>query len=205
MQRGDHLVTARTGYEHHGLYLGQEQVIHYTPDGVLLTSLDGFCAGQSCRVRPHPCRRHDADASICRACRRLHEQGYSLLFNNCEHFVTWCIEGTSGSNQVRNAAVVTASVPAAVALSRIRPVPVRPDLVQVAVSRMAGPVAPAGSGTALAALTGSATATGLLATPAAGAVLTTGLLATPAAPVALAVATGAAMGWGIRKLLEQFG
>ncbi|MCG9053036.1 lecithin retinol acyltransferase family protein [Laribacter hongkongensis] len=39
MQRGDHLVTARTGYEHHGLYLGQGRVIHYTPDGVLLASL----------------------------------------------------------------------------------------------------------------------------------------------------------------------
>ncbi len=204
MQRGDHLVTARTGYEHHGLYLGQGQVIHYTPDGVLLASLDGFCAGQSCRIQPHPHRRHDAAASIRRAYRRMHEQGYSLLFNNCEHFVTWCIEGTSGSRQVRNAAVVTASVPAAVALSRIRPVPVRPDLVQVAVSRMAGPVVPAGSGTAVAALTGSATATGLLAPPTAGAVLTTGLLATSAAPVALVVATGAAVGWGIRKLWEQF-
>ncbi|WP_228369955.1 lecithin retinol acyltransferase family protein [Laribacter hongkongensis] len=138
------------------------------------------------------------------AYRRLHEQGYSLLFNNCEHFVTWCIEGTSGSSQVRNAAVVTASVPAAVALSRIRPVPVRPDLVQMVASQMTAPVVPAGSGSAVAALTGSATATGLLATPAAGAVLTTGLLATPAAPVALAVATGAAVGWGIRKLWEQF-
>ncbi|MCG9033134.1 hypothetical protein [Laribacter hongkongensis] len=93
---------------------------------------------------------------------------------------------------------MTASVPAAVALSRIRPVQVRPDMVQVAVSRMAAPVAPAGSGTALAALTGSATATGLLATPTTGAVLTTGLLATSAAPVALAV------GWGIKKQWEQF-
>ena len=204
MQRGDHLVTARTGYEHHGLYLGQGQVIHYTPDGVLLASLDGFCAGQSCRVQPHPRRHHDAAASIRRAYRRLHEQGYSLLFNNCEHFVTWCIEGSSDSSQVRNAAIATVSVPAAVALSRIRPVPVRPDLVQVAVSWMAGPVAPAGSGTALAALTGSATATGLLATPTAGAVLTTGLLATSATPAALVVATGAAVGWGIRKLWERF-
>ncbi|MCG9053034.1 lecithin retinol acyltransferase family protein [Laribacter hongkongensis] len=166
--------------------------------------MDGFCAGQSCRVQPHPHRRHDAAASIRRAYRRMHEQGYSLLFNNCEHFVTWCIEGTSGSSQVRNAAVVTASVPAAVALSRIRPVPVRPDLVQVAASQMTAPGASAGSGTAVVALTGSATAAGLLATPTTGAVLTTGLLATSAAPVALAVATGAAVGWGIRKLWEQF-
>ncbi|MCG9107713.1 hypothetical protein LH433_13400 [Laribacter hongkongensis] len=101
---------------------------------------------------------------------------------------------------------MTVSVPAAVALSRIRPVPVRPDLVQMAASQMTGLVVPAGSGTAVAALTGSATATatGLLATPTAGAVLTTGLLATSAAPVALVVATGAAVGWGIRKLWEQF-
>ncbi|MBE5527652.1 hypothetical protein A9J41_09030 [Laribacter hongkongensis] len=99
---------------------------------------------------------------------------------------------------------MTASVPAAVALSRIRPVPVRPDLVQMVASQMTAPGASAGSGTALVALTGSATASGLLATPTAGAVLTTGLLATSAAPVALAVVTGAAVGWGIKKLWEQF-
>ena len=29
MQVGDHLVTPRTGYTHHGLYMGNQQVIHY--------------------------------------------------------------------------------------------------------------------------------------------------------------------------------
>jgi cell wall-associated NlpC family hydrolase len=28
-QSGDHLVSPRTGYQHHGLYLGDHQVIHY--------------------------------------------------------------------------------------------------------------------------------------------------------------------------------
>ena len=29
MQAGDHLVTFRMGYTHHGLYLGNKEVIHY--------------------------------------------------------------------------------------------------------------------------------------------------------------------------------
>ncbi|WMX36652.1 lecithin retinol acyltransferase family protein [Aeromonas caviae] len=28
-QPGDHLVSPRAGYQHHGLYLGDHQVIHY--------------------------------------------------------------------------------------------------------------------------------------------------------------------------------
>lgn len=29
LQRGDHLVSSRLGYSHHGLYVGNNQVIHY--------------------------------------------------------------------------------------------------------------------------------------------------------------------------------
>jgi hypothetical protein len=38
---------------------------------------------------------------INRAMSRLGEQKYNLLFNNCEHFATWCKTGVSDSKQIR--------------------------------------------------------------------------------------------------------
>ncbi|MCG9060135.1 lecithin retinol acyltransferase family protein [Laribacter hongkongensis] len=110
MQRGDHLITPRRGYAHHGLYLGQRQVIHYVPrQGVRVVSLGTFSQGRDCTVRLHRTRRYDTEASIARARRRLHECRYHLLFNNCEHFVTWCIQGRAESRQVSMAATTLGS------------------------------------------------------------------------------------------------
>ncbi len=109
---GDHLVCARLGFEHHGLYLGQGRVIHYAggvgasssgagdADGVETVSLSDFAQGQAVRVIEHPHRRYDEQAAITRAYRRQGEQRYHPAFNNCEHFVQWCIEGVSHSPQV---------------------------------------------------------------------------------------------------------
>ena len=68
MQRGDHLITPRRGYAHHGLYLGQRQVIHYVPrQGVRVVSLGTFSQGRHCTVRLYRTRRYDTEASIARA------------------------------------------------------------------------------------------------------------------------------------------
>jgi hypothetical protein len=37
-----------------------------------------------------------------RAESRLGQSNYNLLFNNCEHFATWCKTGVSDSQQVRD-------------------------------------------------------------------------------------------------------
>jgi Lecithin retinol acyltransferase len=37
-----------------------------------------------------------------RAKSRLGERDYNLLFNNCEHFTSWCKTGIDDSKQVRN-------------------------------------------------------------------------------------------------------
>ncbi|QTL93854.1 NC domain protein [Aeromonas jandaei] len=109
---GDHLVSARLGFEHHGLYLGHGRVIHYAggvgasssnvgdADGIETVSFSDFAQGQAVRVIEHPYRRYDAQAAITRAYRRQGEQQYHPVFNNCEHFVQWCIEGLSHSPQV---------------------------------------------------------------------------------------------------------
>ena len=52
MQAGDHLISPRPGFTHHGLYLGNNEVIHYAgyssgeeSGQVVLTSLDVFRNG----------------------------------------------------------------------------------------------------------------------------------------------------------------
>lgn len=41
-----------------------------------------------------------ADAVIQRAESRLGEFNFDIVFNNCEHFASWCKTGISGSNQI---------------------------------------------------------------------------------------------------------
>ncbi|XP_019642163.1 PREDICTED: HRAS-like suppressor 2 [Branchiostoma belcheri] len=40
---------------------------------------------------------------VARARSRLGEEGYNVLFKNCEHFATWCRYGTEQSQQVNDA------------------------------------------------------------------------------------------------------
>jgi len=106
-QPGDHLVSPRTGYQHHGLYLGDHQVIHYQgfsagelSGQVAITSLAEFCQRQGYHVQHHGTRAYNREESIDRAYSRLGEAHYSTLLNNCEHFVRWCIDGFHYSPQI---------------------------------------------------------------------------------------------------------
>ena len=73
MQAGDHLVTPRAGYTHHGLYIGDQQVIHYegklgSDSGrIAKVTLAEFCGGASCRVRDYPLRVYGRKESVERA------------------------------------------------------------------------------------------------------------------------------------------
>jgi len=107
MKRGDHLVTERTGYTHHGLYLGNNRVIHYSglsdslnKGKIEITSYEKFSQKKHTYVRNCWLRTYNEDESIERAYSRLDEDEYNIIFNNCEHFVTWCIQGISKSEQV---------------------------------------------------------------------------------------------------------
>ena len=106
MRRGDHLVSVRMGYTHHGIYIGAGEVIHYSGFGdsvsgpVCRASIERFSGGMPTTVLPHPLAVHDSEARIARAYTRLGENSYNLVTNNCEHFVDWCIYGTKTSKQV---------------------------------------------------------------------------------------------------------
>lgn len=99
LRTGDHLVTPRTGYTHHGLYIGDGTVIHYLQDGVCLATLKDFCDGATYHVKDTP-RRYSRDKCVERAYSRIGEDDYNLLFNNCESFVNWCLNGLPISEQV---------------------------------------------------------------------------------------------------------
>ena len=104
---GAHLVTPRKWYEHHGIYVGNGRVVHYSgychglhAGPVEETSLGDFERGEGFRVRNHARCFFSGREIAARAIARVGENGYRLLANNCEHFCEWCVTGRSCSPQV---------------------------------------------------------------------------------------------------------
>ena len=105
MAAADHLQVPRQHglFHHHGIDLGDGTVAHYLEGReILRSSTDDFSQGQPLTVIAH------ADASptrvtLQRAMSRIGEQNYNLLFNNCEHFATWCKTGRHRSGQIDSA------------------------------------------------------------------------------------------------------
>jgi Lecithin retinol acyltransferase len=91
-------------YEHHGIDCGDGTVIHYRKPSEIVerTSIATFARGNSIYIREYAAGFYFiADVVIRRAQSRLGEKNYNLLFNNCEHFATWCKTGISDSRQIR--------------------------------------------------------------------------------------------------------
>lgn len=100
-------MTPRMLYTHHGLYIGNGQLIHYAGNAVPgirgpieKVALSEFLGGAGFLIRSHPSRVYTRGQSIRRAQSRLGESQYCTLANNCEHFVEWCINGNHRSEQV---------------------------------------------------------------------------------------------------------
>ena len=102
MATADHLqVPRRHGlFNHHGIDLGDGTVAHYLEGREILRSpLSEFSQGEVVSVMDHT-DASPAGITLRRAMSRLGEQNYNLLFNNCEHFATWCKTGRHRSGQV---------------------------------------------------------------------------------------------------------
>jgi len=104
---GAHIVTPRRGYTHHGIYVGDGRVVQYGGLSLGLrrgpveeVSLSQFAQGREIRVRLDESSHFDREEVICRARRRLGENRYHPLKNNCEHFCEWCVRGEPRSYQV---------------------------------------------------------------------------------------------------------
>lgn len=119
---GDVIGIDRGQYLHFGIYIGNERVIHYQGDGdiginnyVVETNMSEFMNGQSKffvldfehinqEVRDNFGvdrfeKIYSREETIERAKSKLHEGDYNLLFNNCEHFASWCKIGTKEMRQ----------------------------------------------------------------------------------------------------------
>lgn len=114
MKPSDHLIAYRFGYTHHGIFVGDKQVIHYTGKSeggeVAICHLNDFCLNSEVRVKDNVCPTYSAEEIVSRAYSRLGEMEYNLFFNNCEHFVNWCIYGKERSSQLDSIAVNAASM-----------------------------------------------------------------------------------------------
>lgn len=111
---GDHLKVKRRLYSHHGIYIGNNHVIHYAPppgksvgDGISwrqllgadsvintihIAKLDDFeYEGIRASIVPYEKPRHYPPLkTVARAESRIGENGYNLWGNNCEQFTRWC-------------------------------------------------------------------------------------------------------------------
>lgn len=132
---GDHVFVDRSVlgiklYEHHGIYVGDDMVVHYNglARGIVLekscfeeilsnvvpldkrniakvemTSLEEFASGDTWQIKEHANAPFSGqDIALC-AKARVGEQKYNLLINNCEHFCNECVFGEHVSEQVQNA------------------------------------------------------------------------------------------------------
>ena len=105
MAAADHLQVPRQHglFHHHGIDLGDGTVAHYLEGReILRSSIDDFRQEQPITVIEHD-PASAKGVTLRRAMSRIGEQNYNLLFNNCEHFATWCKTGRHRSGQIESA------------------------------------------------------------------------------------------------------
>ncbi|HSC83685.1 MAG TPA: lecithin retinol acyltransferase family protein, partial [Pseudomonas sp.] len=103
---GAHLISPRKLYMHHGIYLGQGEIAHYSgfssslkPGPVVVTSIERFAHNKPVwllQERP----AYSSAEIVARARSRVGENRYKVISNNCEHFCNWCIRGQNYSLQI---------------------------------------------------------------------------------------------------------
>lgn len=103
LKEGAHLISPRTGYSHHGIFVGLGDVVHFTSKGkVEKVPLLQFTEGHGYSVQKYH-SSFSRKEIVARAMSKLGNQTYNLLFQNCEHFVHWCIFNKPTSHQVTHA------------------------------------------------------------------------------------------------------
>lgn len=113
--KGNHIKVNRGVYTHHGVYISDDEVIHFTgteddsildwsKNEVIKTDIEYFLRGGELEVKEYtddelkdlyPVEHIVAYARAC-----LGNREYNLIFNNCEHFANTCTLGRFRSNQV---------------------------------------------------------------------------------------------------------
>lgn len=114
---GDHIRVKRMGgiYTHHGIYVSDNEVIHFTgtdddsimdssKNRVISSDLNFFLKGGELEVKEYTDEEFqdlyapDQIVAYARSC--LGDGDYNVIFNNCEHFANVCTLGRFRSHQV---------------------------------------------------------------------------------------------------------
>lgn len=99
LKMGDHIYADYGRCFHHGIYCGDDEVIHYVNRKIIKkTRLSAFAKKQRIHIKRHH-KSFSQTRVVKRAKRRLGERKYNLAFNNCEHFANWCKIGKSRCEQ----------------------------------------------------------------------------------------------------------
>lgn len=113
--KGDHIRVNRGIYNHHGIYVSHDEVIHFTgqdndnildwsKNEVITTNLDVFLKDGILEIKEYteeelkdlyPVEHIVQYARCC-----IGDNGYNLIFNNCEHFSNVCTLGRFRSVQI---------------------------------------------------------------------------------------------------------
>lgn len=109
MARGDHIKVWRSFYWHHGVDCGDGTVVHLSGEParrfdavVRRIPREEFLRGGEARIVRHR-EPLGVDAALARALGCLGQRGYSVVWNNCEHFARWCVVDRHESKQVHSA------------------------------------------------------------------------------------------------------
>lgn len=104
---GDVLVVERGIYHHYGIYVGNNQVVHFgsdsqgellNPSGAFIkkTSIKDFSEGEGISVENLPYENRLAEPQIvanAESCVGTDFGGFNMLTNNSKHFARWCETG----------------------------------------------------------------------------------------------------------------
>lgn len=110
---GDHIRVKCHQIYHHGIYIGNDEVIAFGHTFSLLedhnsievikTTMNDFLQGGFVEVRIYQKKElkkiRKPDEIIAIAKSKIGERGYNILHNNCEHFANYCVFGEKISMQ----------------------------------------------------------------------------------------------------------
>jgi len=129
-KKGNHIRVKRQLYYHHGIYVSDNEVIHFSgrnSDSILdwenceiiVTTLREFLNGGRLEVRRYlkceKCKINDEEYIVKKAKSYIGKKGYNLFTNNCEHFANYCTMDKKISEQVDK--FVSLHLPKTLALS----------------------------------------------------------------------------------------
>jgi len=111
---------------HYAVYVGPQEGIQHD---LVLIEFNSSADSSKQKIQRAPIGNHywqtvhrkksraEAVAVVARAERRLGEEGYNIVFNNCECFVRWCYEGSNYSRQGTAGYAATGTVATGIAVA----------------------------------------------------------------------------------------